>query len=392
MARTLDLATVLFLLKTSYLSGGAALAYVRWRSPHASGLGGLAASFLLLAIGSTIAGYAEVDSAHYATFSLINIVLGAFAYCLFLVGAFEMSTQKPVRALRLVFICPFIVLLLGWTTGFHTDNAERATAFNLIGGTVTLLSAVRFFLDVRDEPLPARNFLAAVLASTGCLGLLLAIEFRSGWFGIIEPVTAFALVITLKFIDALFIVILITERTNVALDRLARTDTLTGVGNRRAFFEAAPKRTQPGDAVIIFDADHFKWLNDSWGHDFGDDVLRAMAEALASNAGRMDYFARYGGEEFVLFLPGIDETEALHVAENARRSVGALNLEIDGRRISVTVSAGISVSRRQGASLESLIRQADIALYESKGEGGDRSAVYRPEDDTETAPPARDVA
>lgn len=391
MFGTLDLPTVLFLLKTSYLSGGCALAYVRWRSPHATGAGAVAMSYLALAIASTVAGYAEIDHPDYALLSLIGFTLGTAGFALFLVGAFEMSARRSFPALRAVHLAPLVVLLLGLLTGFHTDNATRASVFNALGAIVMLASAGRFRLDARAEPLPARRLLAIVLAVTGCLDLLLAVEFRSGWFGIVGSVTAFAVVITLKFVAALFFVILTMERAHGELDRLARTDTLTGIGNRRAFFEATPKRTGIGDTVVLFDADHFKWLNDTWGHDFGDVVLRAMATALAGHADVPTHIARYGGEEFILFLPGAGEAEALRVAERARASVAAIEPEIDGRRVSVTVSAGIAVSHRDGTSLESLIRRADIALYESKGEGGDRSAVHRP-DETAPLPPARDVA
>jgi len=387
----LDLPTVLFLLKTSYLSGGCALAYVRWRSPHAAGIGAVAMSYLVLAVASTIAGYAEVDHPHYAALSLTGFTLGTVGFALFLIGALETSARRIFPALRSVLLVPLALLLLGALTGFHTDNATRATVFNALGAIVMLASAARFLVDARAEPLPARRLLAIVLAVTGCLDLLLAIEFRSGWFGIVGSVTAFAVVITLKFVAALFFVILAMERANVALDRLARTDTLTGVGNRRAFFEAAPRRARLGDAVVLFDADHFKRLNDTWGHDFGDEVLRAMAKTLAGHADVPAHFARYGGEEFVLFLPAVGEAEALRVAERARAAVAAIDPEIDGRRVPVTVSAGIAVGSREGASLESLLRRADIALYESKGEGRDRSAIFRP-DDAAPPEPTRDAA
>lgn len=379
MGTSLDLATVLFLLKTCYLAGGAALAYVRWHSVEGIGAGAMAVGFILQAVGSTLAGVAEVDHPHYAALSLINLTVGVLAVTTLFVGASELSGRRRDPSLAFAHLVPLVVLLVGLATRLHVDDVARATLFNLMVGTAHLALAVRFVVDGRAEPLPARRFLVLAFGAAGLTSLLVAGEFATGWFGALPPVTGFVVVITFKLMIALFAVILVMERINQKLDRLARTDALTGVGNRRSFYEASPARPPAGDAVILFDADRFKRLNDQWGHDFGDEVLRKVAASLAACVRSNDVLARYGGEEFILYLPGMNAALATAIAERARAAVADLVLHCGSERVRTSVSAGIAVSAGAGGDLRALIRQADEALYAAKKEGGNRTRLFSPE-------------
>ena len=170
------------------------------------------------------------------------------------------------------------------------------------------------------------------------------------------------------------------------LKQLAETDGLTGLLNRRAFFglaEREMKRTQRHDlplAVVIFDVDRFKQINDTYGHAIGDQVLRSVAHVCQSLARDIDILARYGGEEFVLLVQDADEATAQHVAERLR--VGIMHTEIpsDSGPITATASFGVAATRTPISDLAPLLQQADAALYEAKRTGRNRVVVHQSED------------
>jgi diguanylate cyclase (GGDEF)-like protein len=168
---------------------------------------------------------------------------------------------------------------------------------------------------------------------------------------------------------------LITERLVVDLRRAARTDGLTGLLNRsaivaegRAALERCLERGQ-SFALMIFDLDHFKQINDRWGHDAGDTVLRHVTQRLRETIQWQGYLAsRYGGEEFVVALPGATLEQGLAAAERLRHALAHSHARVDGQSIPVTASIGVAVAR-QGTRFEHLVRQADHAMYRTKFDG-----------------------
>ncbi len=159
----------------------------------------------------------------------------------------------------------------------------------------------------------------------------------------------------------------------------ASTDGLTGVANRRAFDAAL--RAMAGDAMndgsdlafVLIDIDHFKQVNDRWGHPVGDEVLRMIAATLTRHVRGGDLVARYGGEEFAVILPGAGEHGAVAAAENLRLAVEAqvLSNAAPGSGIRVTISAGASCYEH-GESLAVWLARADGALYAAKASGRNR--------------------
>ncbi len=157
--------------------------------------------------------------------------------------------------------------------------------------------------------------------------------------------------------------------------RLTTVDGLTQIFNRRYFEETLEREISRCNrygrelSLVMMDIDHFKQINDAYGHLAGDHVLKQIASTLRSKIRREDVFARYGGEEFALLLPEVDSRGAVLMAEKARRLVERQTFEFDKQVISVTLSLGVGTlagSQREGADL---IRAADAKLYEAKTAG-----------------------
>jgi diguanylate cyclase (GGDEF)-like protein len=167
------------------------------------------------------------------------------------------------------------------------------------------------------------------------------------------------------------------------LHELSVTDGLTQLANHRHFQERLHeefRRAQRYDdplALILLDVDHFKQLNDTYGHQFGDEVLRAFADCLRRAVRETDFVARYGGEEFAVLLPKTHLGGALTVAERIARALH--HLRLGQQRVAVTASLGISsYPSRTVTTPEHLIRTADDALYRSKHEGRNKISLHQP--------------
>jgi diguanylate cyclase (GGDEF)-like protein len=167
---------------------------------------------------------------------------------------------------------------------------------------------------------------------------------------------------------------------NLQLERMARTDVLTGMVGRRhgatVLAEACAAATATGErlAVIVADIDHFKTVNDNHGHAAGDAVLRAVADVMRDGLVTGETAVRWGGEEFLLVLPGCATSGALARAERLRRALAAAPIDAGGRRHGVTVSLGCAV-QTPGETPEALVARADEALYAAKAAGRDRVAA-----------------
>ena len=172
------------------------------------------------------------------------------------------------------------------------------------------------------------------------------------------------------------------ERADRETYELATTDSLTGVYNRRTFKELAEpqlsrsRRAKQPVALLMLDLDHFKRINDTYGHLAGDDVLKAFASLVRTCLRKEDLLARYGGEEFVVLLPGASETDAATLGERIREEVAAHPLDANGHLVRVTVSVGVAAESGDTlASLEAMLGRADEALYVAKNQGRNRVVV-----------------
>lgn len=172
-------------------------------------------------------------------------------------------------------------------------------------------------------------------------------------------------------------------QSHKAIRSLASLDPLTGLMNRRSFSASLDvelkrmSRTRDAAAVILFDLDHFKKLNDRFGHHIGDEVLTNVASiAYSELRNPFDRLARWGGEEFIILLHDMSEETARGVCERLRQRIGELVLDVDGEQVTVTASFGGSLLRPDHPFSEAL-HQADVALYEAKSGGRDRVEFKR---------------
>jgi diguanylate cyclase (GGDEF)-like protein len=166
-----------------------------------------------------------------------------------------------------------------------------------------------------------------------------------------------------------------------SLTKKATTDGLTGLSNRKAFLERLAVDLSRLDGrhpcgVVMLDIDHFKGVNDTYGHPFGDVVLRGVASVLGKGVRKGDTAGRYGGEEFVLYLHMADTERAREGAERFRRMIRQIRFAHEGKEIGVTASFGVACAPHHGKGVEELLKHADEALYLSKERGRDRVTVY----------------
>ena len=164
---------------------------------------------------------------------------------------------------------------------------------------------------------------------------------------------------------------------------LALTDPLTGLHNRRGLFELSrmefsrAKRLNRPISCMMLDLDHFKQINDNFGHQMGDYILQEFAQRCKNTIREIDLIGRYGGEELVIILPETDLPTVLQIAERTRNAIAEMPIRVPDQEISVTVSIGVATKDENTEYLETLIARADQAMYIAKHKGRDRVAVSR---------------
>jgi diguanylate cyclase (GGDEF)-like protein len=199
-----------------------------------------------------------------------------------------------------------------------------------------------------------------------------------------ESVTAMLYNRTITTIVLLGITFLIWRVTasEQQLVRIATTDALTGIFNRRHFMSLAAREQQRAEryqttfSLLILDIDHFKRINDTFGHPVGDEAIKAMAVAASKHLRPTDVIGRFGGEEFVVLLPHTDEPGAVIAAERIREAVAQVMVQAGDKIVTFTVSVGLATHVRR-TGVEQLIEVADQALYAAKQGGRNQVRIGR---------------
>ncbi|MET0231305.1 MAG: GGDEF domain-containing protein [Rhodanobacteraceae bacterium] len=240
----------------------------------------------------------------------------------------------------------------------------------------------------REGPLRASDWLTGGLFVASAIPMLLrgAIEII-GPTPELEPWRAFGRNLffimgsALPMIGTIGFLLMCNDRINEELTRLAMHDPLTGVFNRRTFEERAQRVIEEAArgvrplSLLAVDIDHFKHVNDEFGHAGGDEALRLVVALMQESLAEGQILSRIGGEEFAVLLPGADEAEAATTAERLRRHLEHSAIDVEGRKLRLKISAGVATVGPDRRTLATLLRAADRALYAAKRAGRNRVAT-----------------
>ena len=295
---------------------------------------------------------------------------------------------RSVRPLAM-FAGVFIWLLLFRMPGFEESTTARVIASSTIISGYTLLAAFEIWHGTSERLVsrwPAVGVLtlhALFFASQIPLILLDPVErtsssFVSGWFAILALETLLYVIAT-----AFIVLAMAKERSDRFYKTVASTDALTGVANRRALLETGRRiirryghQDEPV-AVLMCDIDHFKSINDRFGHFSGDQVIKLFADTATASLRSTDLVGRFGGEEFAVILPNSDLEDAILVAERVRAAFEIAAIEVGGHPVRATVSIGAALAGGEAPSIEAVLTRADGALYLAKRNGRNRVEAAR---------------
>lgn len=293
-------------------------------------------------------------------------IVQGLQWALLLPIALQLVTGNPLTIPVLSVATALFLLAALWRSILNVlsgDRESRSLAFGLTLLFVTLLYDVISELHIlpHQEGFPVFGFTILYIAAARALSLRYERDYRElvNLRGELESRVQQR---TLELQEA-----------NHRLDLLSRTDALTGLANRRSFQEAAAAHLQQqGACLLMIDIDHFKRINDSYGHDTGDTALRLVSTTLADSMQAGELLARWGGEEFIALLDASPDVVAR--VERMRLAVAATTIEAGTARIGLSASFGVTMTL-QNEALEAAIARADDALYRAKREGRDRVCV-----------------
>ena len=292
-------------------------------------------------------------------------VIGAMAYFIF--ADFDYVRRVQIASAYLGIMALLVAVAHFRSPQFRASGSVRVMGLLMTMHGLTLIGRFYFFVsqEVTETSLLNISTVQSILFFEACM--------------MIAAVPISCLLMT-------------TERLHENLRRMAMTDDLTGLLNRRAFLDEARRhfaralRQGAPLSVLMIDIDRFKKINDDKGHDAGDAVLAAFADELRGGLRKSDLPCRYGGEEFCVLLPDTGMDGAARLAENLRRRFAAVEVAFDGGMLGATISIGVAEALPAMHMIEEAISQADRALYVAKRAG--RDCVIRFEPSEDGAPPS----
>ncbi len=286
-------------------------------------------------------------------------------------------------------ITPIVIILIVFS--IYINN------FNIRVITLGLVSASQYFIQFmllfnvksrgvkRSKPiLLAAYGMIIVLFVTRAVYMILYPDVIRNMFDpvMINSITLFATILSIVLI-AIGVLLMLSESLLEENRELATRDWLTHIFNRRTFTDLANRelgrasRSDHETSLLMIDIDHFKHVNDSFGHPTGDEALIHLVRIIKDSVRVQDLYARFGGEEFVVLLAETSTIEAYQIAERLRERVADSTLVINNNTIKMTISIGISTAiGHDNPHLETMINQADIAMYEAKNAGRNCTKTY----------------
>ncbi|WP_062111046.1 GGDEF domain-containing protein [Aureimonas sp. AU40] len=386
----IDLST-LYVLVLGTLGVSASLTYWERRfQPHRQTvLARWALGHVAFATGCALSVFPLIESPHQRAPIFLLMVCG---YGTMLAGVLMLNNQSVPRlwwagALLFAALC---FALFPHITLEQWHMFAGASIALISGATGLVLRRGAAFLSLRSRRPAALVFLFHAAFYVARVAVFLVFDLTSG------PVILASLAKLTMFEAVLFAVAapmlllsLVREEGEAHLFTASQTDYLTGLPNRRALFERAERRLREADetgeavSVLVFDLDHFKSINDTHGHQIGDEVLKLFARTAERELRSIDLIARFGGEEFVAVVAGRSLEEVRGDAQRVARSFSAEAAGFGRLGLHATVSVGLAHTTGRDADLSRLLSQADAALYRAKTLGRDR---------IEQAPPLAAVA
>jgi diguanylate cyclase (GGDEF)-like protein len=308
--------------------------------------------------------------------SVGGVVLELSAYCIY----FRFQRWK-----RIVLPVALLALMVMAFAGQH--GASEVELLALTCAIIALFGGAMAYMLVRPNP-DGHSLLQRIIGANDAL-FALAMAFGA-WEGLLHPDHALGssslhtfaglAAYLLMIVNGFGFLLLCKQKGDEQMALLATTDDLTGVANRRAFFEQADNarmlalRMRRPIALMMLDIDHFKQLNDRFGHATGDHALAVFSQTVRATLREHDIMGRLGGEEFALALPGTDREGALQAAERLRQAVTEAPLITSGASYTMTVSVGV-VLIDPNETLTAALARADHGLYAAKSAGRNRVEV-----------------
>lgn len=305
--------------------------------------------------------------------------LGAFLYF----WGCSVYTGRRLLSIPRAIIFMGVLLLLNLYFTVVQPHLQMRFALGGVGNGIFFLLTARTLAQGGYQRVPMRYLVAAVAGAHGVFLLLRPLLFG---IGAVQANASLAAqiphLIMLEFLIALLFMafgtlMLANEFTTNELRQLAEIDSLTSIFNRRAFFTLLNKalhqsqRTGMGLAVLVVDLDHFKSINDTYGHQGGDEVLRHFVQTATQCLRQQDVMGRLGGEEFAIFLPGVDAKGAQVVAERLRAAVASRPAALQQGSHALTISLGLTLCV-PGDTPDTALHRADQAMYQAKERGRNR--------------------
>ena len=370
--------TLAAILAVAWAHKRSSVAYLWWSAALAAqGLG-----VALVAMRGHIPDFLSIEFAN-------ALALAAYAFA---IAGLRIKDGRPFAATSLL---PVLVWVAAMLVPLINDNlGHRSIVFSLASALGSIVMAGCLW-QPGFATLVTRRRLAMVFLAQTVMQVAAAMLLALSPAGTLQqmaniPATTLSAAIFVVLI-MLFSCRMVMEDLEERMTNLARLDSLTGVLNRRGFFDRFEEIRRSAEtsglklALILFDLDHFKQVNDRFGHAAGDKALIAFSGIALRRTGEKGAFGRLGGEEFVALLPVDDTEQACIVAEDIRRALEVAPVIDGAHRIPITVSAGVHAVAAATADLDLMLPAADRALYAAKHDGRNRHAVASREDSAEQA-------
>lgn len=382
----MDLATLWYLTLGTLLVAAAMTLWERAAHPQrAPELGLWAAAYGVFAAGCALAMNRSMLPG-VAGSALTNVVM-MLGYMLVLHGVLRLDDRKLPGALTAAVLAAIGAAWFAAGTGLGTTFWNYVSAFPI--AAVSGLTALALLRSRTAKGLRSRPIAVAVFACHGIFNLartfvapIVAAQLGDGVPLTVAKMTMYEAVL-FSVAMPMSLLALVREEERAQLLTAARTDFLTGLHNRQGFFELGPDRLRleskgaPG-TLLAFDLDHFKAINDTYGHEAGDQILQLFAGIASETAPRDAMCARLGGEEFAILLPGTGLEEARRIGAEVAQRFAEVAARSDGPAIAATVSVGLAEAAAGKADLAELLAAADRALYKAKLLGRNRIEVAEP--------------